>query len=365
MRRKTPAYLRSQLYDYEQLNLKRKDIVQWEDGVRTTGKRGEYEWWYFDGKLDDGSSLVITYYTAPITATAKGFAPSVSFTLTRPDGTALKDSRKYDPAQCSFSRERCNIKIGENTFFGDLHDYQIHFETDKILADITLKGSTPPWRPETGHIQFGDKKYFAWLPSVPEGSVEAVVTADGKTERLSGTGYHDHNWGNTGMFWLMHHWYWGRARIGEYQIISSYITARKKYGYEHFPIFMLAKNGKLLGDDTAYLRYTQKDAVIDPVSKKYYHKTLIYDYDDNSRHYRITYQMENMLEQLTLQNVKNGAAQTGALLRLLFSLAGLEPGYLRFTGTATLEKLENGAVIEQVKAPALWELMYFGPNAEV
>ena len=41
------------------------------------------------------------------------------------------------------------------------------------------------------------------------------------------------------MFWVMHHWYWGRAKIGDYQVISSYITAHKPYGYEHFPIFLL------------------------------------------------------------------------------------------------------------------------------
>ena len=35
-------------------------------------------------------------------------------------------------------------------------------------------------------------------------------------------------------------------------------------------------------------------------------------------------------------------------------------GYLRFEGTATVEKTENGATVERVSDPAVWELMYFG-----
>lgn len=35
-------------------------------------------------------------------------------------------------------------------------------------------------------------------------------------------------------------------------------------------------------------------------------------------------------------------------------------GYLRFEGTATVEKLESGTAAEKVSDPAVWELMYFG-----
>jgi predicted secreted hydrolase len=29
---------------------------KWEDGIRTSGEKGTYEWWYFDAHLDDGDS---------------------------------------------------------------------------------------------------------------------------------------------------------------------------------------------------------------------------------------------------------------------------------------------------------------------
>ena len=74
------ARLASLPMDYQRLGLK-KEVALWEDGHRTSGKFGEYEWWYFDGKMDDGSSLVIVYYTQPVTAIAPSYSPSVTFSL--------------------------------------------------------------------------------------------------------------------------------------------------------------------------------------------------------------------------------------------------------------------------------------------
>ena len=47
-------------------------------------------------------------------------------------------------------------------------------------------------------------------------------------------------------------------------------------------------------------------------------------------------------------------------LGVMAKLIGFDGGYLRFEGTASIEKLENGAVSEKVSAPAVWEMMYFG-----
>ena len=37
-------------------------VSKWEDGLRTTGKRGELEWWYFDTKFDDGALFVCYFW---------------------------------------------------------------------------------------------------------------------------------------------------------------------------------------------------------------------------------------------------------------------------------------------------------------
>ena len=350
--------------DYQKLGIK-KEIALWEDGHRTGGKFGEYEWWYFDGKMDDGSSLVIVFYSQPVTAADFSYAPSMTFSVTR-NGKLIADSGAFKIGDCSFDREKCCVKLGKSFFEGDLQNYRIHYETEKVQADVTLTASTAPWRPETGHILFDEKKYFAWLPSVPEGKVEATVTIDGETQTFTGTGYHDHNWGNIGMFWVMHHWYWGRAKIGDYQVISSYITAREKYGYEHFPIFLIAKNGVKLGDDPKYLTYTQEEPDFDPVTKKHYHKKLVYDYNDGTQHYRVTYRAKEIIEYFTVADSKTSVqAKASPALLWIVKQAKLDPSYIRMVGTVTLERFAGEETVEHIEAPGLWEQMYFGLDEDV
>lgn len=350
--------------DYQRLGLG-KHIELWEDSHRTNGKFGEYEWWYFDGKMDDGSNLVIVYYTQPVTAIALGYAPSITFSLTK-DGKHIQDSITAKKKDCFFDREKCDVKIGNSFCRGDLNSYTLHYESNKIEADVTLASSTRSWRPRTGHFLFDEKKYFAWLPSVPEGKMEATVKIGDETMTFTGTGYHDHNWGNVGMFWIMHHWYWGRAKIGDYQVISSYITAHKPYGYEHFPIFLLSKNGEKLGDDPRYLTYTQSDPEFDSITEKHYHKKLVYDYNDGVQHYRITYSAEKIIETFVAADSKTSVqAKSNPIQLWIVKKAGLAPSYIRMVGTVTLQKFEGDTVIEDISAPGLWEQMYFGLDEEV
>lgn len=123
------ARLGTQTADYEKLGLKKELIQQWEDGLRTSGKFGEYEWWYFDAKLDGGYSLVIIFYSQPVTAATLGFAPCVSLSLTG-NGYELLEEVSFKIKDCHFSKDGCDIRIGNNTFKGDLKNYKIHFDND-------------------------------------------------------------------------------------------------------------------------------------------------------------------------------------------------------------------------------------------
>ena len=281
-----PAALAAKSEDYKRLGLIPGAPALWEDGLRTDGAAGSFEWWYFDSKLDDGSSLVIIFFTGPMSSKkTDGFAPHCSIELTRPDGSEYKRFVHVDADKAIFAKDKCNVEMGDCYFRGDLHRYEIHFQNEEIEATVTLAGNAPAWRPGTGHIYFGEKDFFAWLPSVPEGAVEADLRMNGKLEHHTGTGYHDHNWGNAPMMNLMHHWYWGRAKIGEYQVISSYIYGAKKYGYAEFPIFMLAKDGKVIADDAEkYLKYSEEEPYQEERTGKTAHNALVYDYDDGTQH---------------------------------------------------------------------------------
>lgn len=334
------------------------EIQKFEDGLRTEAKSGSYEWWYFDSKYADGSSLVIIFYTKHVTSFAKDFKPFVSLNYIHPNGREIRTelwSEDY-----SFSKDGCDVRIGDCYIKGDLSHYEIYFKNEDAECKLTLDGSVPSWRPASGHIYFGEKDFFAWLPSVPEGAVNGVLKAKVENIGLSGTGYHDHNWGNKLMILLMNDWYWGRAKIGDYVVVSSYIYANKKDGYKATPVFMLAKDGKILtGDASRYLSYEEKDHVKDSYTKRYVAKTLVYDYNDqeNNIHYRITYQKDGEdIERQVMTDI------VGRPLAAMFYLLGFRGSYHRMSGTAILERFEDDRIVERIEAPAMWEQMCFKPD---
>lgn len=366
MSAKKPARLAANDADYEALGLKKGGVEPWEDGIHTSGKLGEYEWWYTDVKFDGGGSLVVVFYTGPMTAMQKGFRPQVSLSYTGPDGREFADSMTFPVRDCSFEDERCCVEMKGSFIRAQGQDILIHYESPKVRADLNIRRKMAPWRPHTGRIVFDEKHYFAWMPHMPEGEAQVSLELQGETLSFTGTGYHDHNWGDKPMFFLMHHWYWGRAKIGPYQVISSYITARREYGHEHFTVFLLGRDGEKIADRGECVSFTQSGVQFDEHTGKHWHKNLVYDYDDGAFRYRISYDAEQVIERFSVADSKNvDAAKTNAAMRLGLKMLKLAPAYIRWSGTASIEKFENGQVTEKYSAPALWEMMYFGPDEDV
>ena len=58
----TGSYSQTNFSPTEQPNNLGEKVEIWEDGKRTSGKSGEFEWWYFDTKLEDGSLFVCYFW---------------------------------------------------------------------------------------------------------------------------------------------------------------------------------------------------------------------------------------------------------------------------------------------------------------
>jgi len=180
--------------------------------------------------------------------------------------------RHNDFEKSHYAKDRCDVKIGECRCCGDLRHYDVVFNGKAMSARMTLDSTIHAWRSQTSSIFFGDNEehYFTWLPAVPEGEVVAdVICAGTKELHHKGSGYHDHNWGNLFMPKLMHHWYWGRAKTGDYKVISFWITAGKKYGYKDHDFFIIAKDGEIPGNNANHtLRFLPEDRYIDEYTGK-------------------------------------------------------------------------------------------------
>ena len=85
-----PARLAGTPDDYARLGIAPREIKPWEDGIRTKGARGTYEWWYFDAHLDDGAKLVVVFSTREFSDLNQPLSPGIRIDLTLPDGTPVR-----------------------------------------------------------------------------------------------------------------------------------------------------------------------------------------------------------------------------------------------------------------------------------
>src|SRR6202790_4999959 len=69
--------------DFAKLGIQPGRIEAFEDGMRTEGGPGGYEWWNFDSHLSDGSSLVIVFFTKEMMNPGGKLAPLVTLSLDR------------------------------------------------------------------------------------------------------------------------------------------------------------------------------------------------------------------------------------------------------------------------------------------
>lgn len=338
-----------------------EEVALWEDGQRAPTSPGHFEWWYFDAHFDDsspslgarGSTAVIVYATKPIVAPRTRLTPNLSLTITRRNGTKTAQFALPPANQFTASSGICDVRIGpswvKQSMQGGRWTFSLHAETTELSADLRFTGLVPPWRPGAGKTYFGDlDHYFAWLPSIPFGTVEGTLTFDGQVHHVKGTGYHDHNWGNVALPSVLDHWTWGRAHVGEYTLIFVEQIAAKEYGYARIPVFLLAKGDQVLAEDSRYFTMQARDFVHHPGGREY-PLDVDFNWERGSDRVRLILREPKLIEAVSLL-----MALPPAKRRLAHLFAN--PYYFRFNTMLDLE-IDLDAWRDSVRGPALYEIM--------
>ncbi len=252
-------------YNQENFTLNQPDelgpvVEKWEDGLRTSGENGELEWWYFDTKLDDGSLFVCYFYKIhPIKDIY-----FIGMNYNSIEGQDIFLMKFFKEQNVSFSKDSCNVQMGNNFFKGNLERYEIFLSPDDFDGfgiNLTLESNLKPYRPQDGIIKAGSD-YFAWLAAVPNGIVNAKVTYNGEIKTVSGDGYHDHNWGNTPLQKLFDSWVWFRGNSGGNTVIAAELNTSTRRGGYKIPILYVANNDSTLvnrfGVNGLYTKYSDR-----------------------------------------------------------------------------------------------------------
>ena len=120
---------------------------------------------------------------------------------------------------------------------------------------------------------------------------------------------------------------------------------------------MLARGDEILGDNSNHtLKFLSTGEYIDQHTGKPVYGKVIYEYTtETGELYRITFDRKSDIARQNFIDLLSGVTKLGA------KLIGFDGSYLRFEGEVSVEKIENGTVVERVTEPsAVWELMYFG-----
>jgi hypothetical protein len=332
--------------DFSALGIGQKIAIR-EDGRRTVHSPDTFEWWYFDGLLDDGTVVVVWFGDNWFYGSHKR---AVSVELTTPGKPTRRIMRTFDEPG-SFSSDSVDVKIGPHEFKGDLDTYSIHVdpaETGGVGCDLTLRRRVASYRPATGYIEAG-KQYFAWLVAVPEGAVTGTLTADGVTRQVTGSGYHDHNWGNVSPAKLFDNWWWGRGRSGDHTIIASVIHGKASVGGASIPLFFVGDENRVEVNAFESAVSTTESAPVrhpDPNHKRPIGSGVAFATADGSRaEFKIS---DHVLKSADL------IADESVAVRAAAALMSMKPWYTRFespillslpgeapaTGRGTLEYFE-------------------------
>jgi predicted secreted hydrolase len=191
------------------------------------------------------------------------------------------------------------------------------------------------------------KHCFACLPAIPYGRVTGRLTYAGQTHSVTGSGYHDHNWGNIGLNRALDHWYWGRAHVEDYTLIFVEQIATKAYGAQRLPVFMLAKGDKILIGDGLPLKMEARDWVTHAEGRRY-PREVDFNWQTEAGRVHLKLRSPEMLEAVNLLHIP---AWQRAILRLF-----VNPYYFRFNVNLELQ-VELGHLRETVNGSALYEIM--------
>jgi hypothetical protein len=137
-------------------------------------------------------------------------------------------------------------------------------------------------------------------------------------------------------------------------VIASYIAAEKKYGYTSFPVFMPARDGKLIADDAAKVTFEELGRYTGTDTGKPVANVTRYTYTDGDERYVVTFTRHSDLMGAKFIDELKGPKKAAA------KLAGFDGTYQRFAGELRIEHYRGEQLVDSHTDDALGELMYFG-----
>ncbi len=308
-----------------------------------------FEWWYFDGHLDNGQTFVGVFHLPSFVTNE----PAVTFSLYDPDWTRLDFSKSISKEDFEASKQDIHIETPAG-FVRRLDDktYHVRWIMDGLDADFTLTTLAPGWRPmeENGKVNQQSQEFF-WVVHQARNRIEGTLTVNGQTSQVTGEGYADHNWGRKKLNKITRRWVWGRIIAGDYTIIYADVEYRDPKVVSR-PLYIAKGDKMLVGSGSPAIRQwkfrTHKEL------KRYYPRRLSIVYEDENISADIEIARKELVEAVNL--LKAGGYP--AIVRWPIQWFVARPSYFRVIGDYEGEIMIDGKV-DNISGQCLYEVMEF------
>jgi hypothetical protein len=159
---------------------------------------GCWEWWYFDADFDNGYTLAGTFHFGSPRPPANRDVRFIEMALYDPNGNKRTVRKRYPMEQCYAAEDTCKVVIGPNSFEGEIPRFHLHFSEGGQGCDLTFNSTVEGFMPKQHTLTVSTANIGYVIPTAGA-DVTGTITWDGKEINVTGTGYHDHNWGDAPM----------------------------------------------------------------------------------------------------------------------------------------------------------------------
>ncbi|MHA1255882.1 MAG: lipocalin-like domain-containing protein [Promethearchaeota archaeon] len=313
-------------------------------------KKGYFEWWYFDSRLEGGYTAV-GFFRAAHERTGK---TSVEIMIYTPDGERLQENVNYKRSDMKVSREIPDVQIGHNYLKvdytnKDLPVYEIFLDEGNLGLHLKFTAQVHGWMPGMGTTQFGDKGDFGWCVPFPRASIEGKIRIGEESIPVKGIGYHDHNWGNVNMVRYLEYWYWGRLYSENFTLCYAYIKCNKKMDNYPIHVLMLAKNEEIILSTGEY-ELVQENFEYDKMAANNYPKNLAFKIPNELE---TTLAVQNIIDS---GNILELFGINSVIRFIVKYVLRLHPGYFRFNSNFTINFTHEGKSYQE-KGTTLHEMV--------
>jgi hypothetical protein len=308
-----------------------------------------FEWWYFDGHLDNGQTFVGVFL---VPSFVSGNIEAM-FTLYTKDWQREEHVQTLNPEEIQVSYDEVSIESSAG-FVRRIDDqtYHVKWAIDDIEAEFKLTTFAQGWFPfkENGKVNQTERDFF-WAVHQGRNNIEGTISRNGKTEHVKGVGYADHNWGRKPLNEITKKWIWGRIIAEDYTIIYADVEYFEP-GLVLNPLYIAKGDKVIIGSGSPAIR--QWDFETHPELKRHYPTQVSISYDAEETSANIQIKKKRLVEDVDLLEI---AGYDGFLHWLIKTFIS-QPTYFRVIADyeATIQK--NGST-ETISGECLYEVMGF------